>query len=83
MKIITQLEHEFSLGELARVLAKSDPKEFAEFWFIFAEVVDKQKLKDFAKEMSPQLGSIRKDTFYKLVKYIRYYEVKEEMEKIN
>lgn len=83
MNIIVELNQSIEPKKLAEALAESTPKEFAEFWFEFAEVCKHNKLKEFAKAMSPTFGCKRKEPLRELYRLMQYYELKTEYDKSN
>ncbi len=77
MNVCLTIHGSFTAKELATVLANATPKEFADFWFHFAEIYDQEKLDAFAKAMAPALGGLRKEPLRTLVSLINYYEINE------
>jgi len=65
-------------GQLAEALAKSTPKEFADFWFKFNEICEREKinLDAFAEAMYVDLGGSRKKPLRTIFQYMEYLEVK-------
>lgn len=64
-------------GNLALALKHATPQEFAEFWFEFSKLTEKDesKLDEFAKAMAPTSGGLRKQSFNKIHDLMRYYEI--------
>jgi len=69
--------------QLAEALAKSTPEEFAEVWFNFNELCEKDNvdLDSFAKAMYPDLGANRKLPLRHIFQMMEYFEVKERINK--
>lgn len=69
---------EVTAQQLAEALAKSTPKEFADVWFKFDEICEKEKvdLDVFSEAMYPSLGSNRQRPLRKIFQYMEYLEVK-------
>lgn len=72
-----------STKELASALAKSTPKEFADFWFAFNEAcndcgvsMDGDKMEAWAEAMSKDLGANRKRPLKAIFKMMEYLEIK-------
>ncbi len=77
--IIKSIEtREVTAEQLAEALAKSTPKEFADVWFKFNEICEKEKidLEAFAEAMYPDLGANRKKPLRTIFQYMEYLEVK-------
>ena len=81
MKTVLTQNCDLSPKELAKVLVTARPEEFAEFWFSFAEQVkgNDSILQEFAKEMAPDFGGMRKQAFRKLDALITFYEMQEKI----
>lgn len=80
MNISLKTTHHITPQALAESLYNSTPEEFADFWFAFASVANKdetnnEKMHAFAKEMAVNNGSIRKIILKSLVSQITYFEV--------
>lgn len=65
---------------LALALKHASPTEFAEFWFEFSRITEKDEklIDDFAKAMSQSSGSYRKRALNKICDLMKYYEIKAE-----
>ena len=81
MKVKTINTNDMTPDQLAEALAHGTPKEFADFWFKFNEICEKEKidLMPFAKTMYPSLGGNRKKPLITIFKYMEYLEVKESL----
>lgn len=65
---------------LALALKHASPTEFAEFWFEFSRITEKDEklIDDFAKAMAPSCGGYRKRALNKICDLMKYYEIKAE-----
>lgn len=66
--------------DLAQTLKHATPQEFAEFWFEFSRITEKDKklIDDFAKAMAPTFGGKRKEALNKIYDLMKYYEIQAE-----
>lgn len=64
-------------GNLALALKHATPTEFAEFWFEFSRITEKDEklIDDFAKAMAPLCGGHRKRALNKICDLMKYYEI--------
>ena len=64
--------------QIAEALAKSTSKEFADVWFKFNEICEKENvnLDAFAEAMYPDLGANRKKPLRYIFKFMEYLEIK-------
>jgi hypothetical protein len=65
---------------LALALKHASPTEFAEFWFEFSRITEKDEklIDDFARAMTPSSGGHRKRALNKICELMKYYEIKAE-----
>jgi len=77
------IQQNLSPEQLAESLYNATPEEFASFWFNFGKLSDcnggEKKLHEFAKVMIPLQGGKRKEVFYKLYKFMQFYEVEKDI----
>lgn len=77
MEIKTTTVNVVTPKDLAIALKHSTPREFAEFWFEFSEMTEKDDklIDDFARAMSPSYGGYRKRALNKICDLMKYYEI--------
>ena len=68
---------EITPKQLAKSLSDATPREFADFWFEFSELTEKNEklIDDFAKAMAPSCGGYRKRALNKIFDLMKYYEI--------
>ena len=68
---------EITPKQLAKSLSDATPREFAEFWFQFSELTEKDDklIDDFARAMAPSFGGYRKRALNKIFDLMKYYEI--------
>lgn len=81
MKVTTETQHEMTPAHLAIALAKSDPAEFAAFWFAFGKECKSEQLEAFALAMAPDFGSARKQPLNELCRLMQYHEMRLQRDK--
>lgn len=64
-------------GNLALALRHATHAEFAEFWFEFSRITEKDEklIDDFARAMAPSSGGLRKRALNKICDLMKYYEI--------
>lgn len=75
MQVTTETVRDLTPHALAVALAKASPKDFAAFWFAFAEACSPESLDQFARAMAPTLGGIRQRPLRELCRLMDFHEV--------